>query len=158
MIERTLIILKPDAIQRGLSGRILARFEEKGLKVVAAKFTVLPRALVEKHYEPHKGKPFYPGLVDYMSKGPVLVLCFEGPFCIEASRKLMGATFGYKAEPGTIRGDFTASKGMNLVHGSDSVESATREIALFFKPEELVNYELQNAPWMCSDEDRKSAS
>jgi nucleoside-diphosphate kinase len=158
MLERTLIILKPDAVQRGLMGRILTRFEEKGQKVVGAKFTVLPRALVEKHYEPHKGKPFYPGLVDYMSKGPVLVLCIEGPFCIEASRKLMGATFGYKAEPGTIRGDFTSSKGMNLVHGSDSADAAAREIALFFRSEELAHYELQNSPYTCSDEDRKSSS
>ncbi|MSR47489.1 MAG: nucleoside-diphosphate kinase [Planctomycetes bacterium] len=157
-MERTLIILKPDAVQRGLMGRILTRFEEKGLKVVGTKLQVLPRALVEKHYEPHQAKPFYPGLVEYMTRGPVLVLCFEGPFCIEASRKLMGATFGYKAEPGTIRGDFTASKGMNLVHGSDSPESAAHEIELFFKPEELLKYELQNSPWMCSDEDRKSAS
>jgi len=158
MIERTLIILKPDAIQRGLMGRILTRFEEKGLKVVGAKFTQLPWALVERHYEPHKSKPFYPGLVAYMTKGPVLVLCFEGLFCIEASRKLMGATFGYKAEAGTIRGDFTASKGMNLVHGSDSPESAAREVALFFKPEELMNYELQNSPWTCSEEDRRATS
>jgi len=158
MIERTLIILKPDAIQRGLMGRILTRFEEKGLKVVGAKFTQLPWALVERHYEPHKAKPFYPGLVAYMTKGPVLVLCFEGPFCIEASRKLMGATFGYKAEAGTIRGDFTASKGMNLVHGSDSPESAAREVALFFKPEELMNYELQNSPWTCSEEDRRATT
>jgi nucleoside-diphosphate kinase len=158
MLERTLIILKPDAVQRGLMGRILTRFEEKGQKIVGAKFTVLQRPLVEKHYEPHKGKPFYPGLVDYMTKGPVLVLCFEGPFAIEASRKLMGATFGYKAEPGTIRGDFTSSKGMNLVHGSDSAESAAREIALFFRPEELIHYELQNSPFMCSDEDKRSAS
>jgi nucleoside-diphosphate kinase len=158
MVERTLVILKPDAVQRGLMGRILGRFEEKGLKVLAAKFTSLPRALIERHYEPHKGKPFYPGLVDYMTKGPVLVLCLEGPFCIEATRKLMGATFGYKAEPGTIRGDFTASKGMNLVHGSDSPEAAAREVALFFKPEELIHYELQNSPWLCSDEDRRAAS
>ncbi len=158
MVERTLIILKPDAIQRGLMGRILTRFEEKGLKVVGAKFTLLPRPLIERHYEPHKGKPFYPGLVDYMTKGPVLVLCLEGPFCVEASRKLMGATFGYKAEAGTIRGDFTASKGMNLVHGSDGPESAAREVALFFKPEELMNYELQNSAWTCSDEDRRATS
>ena len=158
MIERTLIILKPDAIQRGLMGRILNRFEEKGLKVVGAKFQLLPRALVEKHYEPHKAKPFYPGLVDYMCKGPVLVLCLEGPFCIEACRNLMGATFGYKAAAGTIRGDFTASKGMNLVHGSDSPEAARHEIELFFRSEELVAYELGNSAWMCSDEDRKSAS
>ena len=132
MVERTLIILKPDAIQRGLMGRILARFEEKGLKVAGAKFTLLPRPLIERHYEPHKGKPFYPGLVDYMTKGPVLVLCLEGPFCIEASRKLMGATFGYKAEPGTIRGDWSLSNRENLVHGSDSPESAEREIAIWF--------------------------
>lgn len=158
MIERTLVILKPDAIQRGLAGRIVARFEEKGLKIAGAKLQLLPRALVERHYEPHKGKPFYPGLVDYMSKGPVLVLCLEGPFCIEATRNLMGATFGYKAAAGTIRGDFTASKGMNLVHGSDSPDSARREIELFFRPEELTTYELTNSPWLCSDEDRKAAS
>jgi len=158
MVERTLIILKPDAVQRGLMGRILARFEEKGLKLVGAKFSTLPRPLVERHYEPHRGKPFYVGLVDYMSHGPVLVLCLEGPFCIEATRKLMGATFGYKAEPGTIRGDFTASKGMNLVHGSDSPESAAREIDLFFRREELVSYELQNSPSLCSDEDRRATS
>jgi nucleoside-diphosphate kinase len=158
MVERTLVILKPDAVQRGLMGRLLARFEEKGLKVVAARFQLLPRALVERHYEPHRGKPFYPGLVDYMSKGPVLIVCLEGPFCIEATRRLMGATFGYKAEPGTIRGDFTASKGMNLVHGSDSAESARREIELFFGPEELVTYELTHSPFTCSDEDRRAAS
>jgi len=158
MIERTLVILKPDAVQRALMGRIVARFEEKGLKVVGAKFRLLPRALVERHYEPHRGKPFYPGLVDYMSRGPVLLLCLEGPFCIEASRKLMGATFGYKAEPGTIRGDLAASKGLNLVHGSDSPESARREIELFFQAEELVTYELTNSPYLCSDEDRKAAS
>jgi nucleoside-diphosphate kinase len=158
MIERTLVILKPDAVQRGLVGRILARFEEKGFKIVGAKLQVLPRALVERHYEPHRGKPFYPGLVDYMSRGPVLVACLEGPFCIEATRALMGATFGYKAAAGTIRGDFTASKGMNLVHGSDGPESARREIELFFKSEELLAYELGNASFTCSDEDRRAAS
>jgi len=158
MVERTFIILKPDAIQRGLAGRILARFEEKGLKVVAARFQLLPRALVERHYEPHRGKPFYPGLVEYMTRGPVLLLALEGPYCIEAARKLMGATFGSKAEPGTIRGDFTASKGMNLVHGSDSPESARREIELFFTPEELVTYEVNHSTWTCSDEDRRAAS
>lgn len=157
MIERTLVLLKPDALQRGLAGRILARFEDKGLRIAGLKLQVLPRALVEKHYEPHRDKPFYRGLVDYMTRGPVVVLCLEGPFCIEATRKLMGATFGYKAEPGSIRGDFTASKGMNLVHGSDSPASAAREIELFFRPEELSNDELHNSPWMWSDEDRASA-
>ena len=154
MIERTLIILKPDAVQRGLMGEILGRFERKGLKVVGTKFTALDRALVEKHYESHAGKPFYAGLVGFMTGGPVLLLCLEGPSAIQLARNLMGATFGTNAEPGTIRGDFGASKGLNLVHGSDSPEAAEREIGLFFQPGELVEYELRGEPWLYNDEDR----
>lgn len=154
MIERTLIILKPDTVQRGLMGTVLARFEAKGLKVVAARFTQLPRELLERHYGDHKGKPFYEGLVSFMSMSPVLLLCLEGPSAIEVCRKLMGATFGPNAEPGTIRGDFGASKGLNLVHGSDSAESAAREIELFFRPEDLVNYQRQNEAWITNEEDR----
>ena len=156
MIERTLIILKPDAVQRGLIGRILGRFEDKGLKIVGARFTGLDRSLVEKHYEPHRGKPFYPPLVEYMTSGPVLLLCLEGPAAITVSRNLMGATFGTDAAAGTIRGDFSASRGLNLVHGSDSPESAAREIELFFRPEELVEYTRTQEQWLANDEDRRS--
>lgn len=155
MSERTLIILKPDAIQRGLMGRILTRFEEKGLKVVGARFRQLERSLVEKHYEPHRGKPFYAGLVDFMTQAPVLLLCLEGPSAVKLCRNLMGATFGTDAAPGTIRGDFGASRGLNLAHGSDSLESAAREIELFFAPEDLVSYELRNECWLYNDEDRR---
>ena len=155
MIERTLIILKPDAVQRGLMGRVLTRFEEKGLKVIATRFAKLPRETVEKHYEPHRGKPFYAGLVDFMTQSPVLLLCLEGPSAIQLCRNLMGATFGTEAAPGTIRGDFGASRGLNLVHGSDSAESAAHEIELFFRPEDLVSYELRNERWMFNDEDTR---
>ncbi len=155
MIERTLIILKPDAVQRGLMGQVLSRFESKGLKVVACRFTQLPRETVEKHYEPHQGKPFYEGLVGFMTQSPVLLLCLEGPSAIQLCRNLMGATFGTEAAPGTIRGDFGSSKGLNLVHGSDSAESAEREIGLFFRPEDLVEYQLQNECWLHNDEDRQ---
>ena len=154
MIERTLIILKPDAVQRGLMGQILARFENKGLKVVGSRFTQLPQELVEKHYEPHKGKPFYAGLVSFMTASPVLLLCLEGPSAIQLCRNLMGATFGTDAAPGTIRGDFGASRGLNLVHGSDSAESAEREIALFFKPDELVEWSRLHEDWIHNAEDR----
>ena len=155
MIERTLIILKPDAVQRGLMGQILDRFERKGLKVVGARFTRLSRELVEKHYAPHKGKGFYEGLVSFMSAAPVLLLCLEGPSAIQLCRNLMGHTFGTEAAPGTVRGDFGCSRGLNLIHGSDSPASAESEIALFFKPEELVEYELRNSRWLFTDEDRK---
>lgn len=153
MIERTLIILKPDAVQRGLMGRILARFEDKGLKVVAARFAQLPRETVETHYEPHQGKPFYDGLVRFMTAAPVLLLCLEGPSAIAVSRSLMGATFGNEARAGTIRGDFGCSRGLNLIHGSDSAESAKKEIELFFSADDLVSYEPRIQPWIFNQED-----
>ena len=139
-MERTLIILKPDAVQRGLIGEIVTRFEKKGLQVVGAKFIRIPQTLAETHYEPHKGKPFYPGLVKFMTSSPVLVLALEGKDAIAIARKLMGATFGSKAEPGTIRGDFGVSNSFNLIHGSDSPESAKRELGLFFKADELQDW------------------
>ena len=132
MIERTLVICKPDAVQRGLMGRILTRFEEKGLKVVGTRFTQLPPATVEKHYEPHKDKPFYAGLVQFMTQGPVLLLCLEGPSAIQLVRNLMGATFGTEAAPGTIRALYAESKERNAIHASDSAENAAREVAFFF--------------------------
>lgn len=147
-MERTLIILKPDAVQRGLCGEILARFERKGLQIVAMKFMRPPQQLVERHYEPHRGKPFYPGLVRFMTSSPVLVMALEGKDAIAIARKLMGATFGSKAEPGTIRGDLGVSNSFNLIHGSDSPESAQRELDLFFKPEELVSWQPACQQWV----------
>ena len=147
-MERTLIILKPDAVQRGLIGEIITRFEKKGLQLVGAKFMQIPRSLAETHYEPHKGKPFYAGLVSFMTSSPVVVLALAGKDAIAISRKMMGATFGSKAEPGTIRGDFGVSNSFNLIHGSDSPESATRELGLFFKSEELIDWQPASRAWV----------
>jgi nucleoside-diphosphate kinase len=146
-MEKTLIILKPDAVQRGLVGKIIARFEEKGLQIVGMKMLTISPDLAAKHYAPHVGKPFYDGLVKFMTSSPVIVMALEGKGAIEICRKMMGATFGFKAEPGTIRGDFGVSTSFNLIHGSDSPESAASELALWFKPDELQNYELANRPW-----------
>jgi nucleoside-diphosphate kinase len=136
-MERTLIILKPDAIQRKLTGRILTRFEEKGFQVVAMKLMQVTPALAEKHYAVHKGKPFYDRLLCYITSNPVVVMVLQAVNGIAVARKMMGATFGSKAEPGTIRGDFGLSNSFNLIHGSDSPEAAEFEIGLYFKPEEL---------------------
>ena len=148
MSERTLIIIKPDAVQRHLIGEIISRFEKKGLKVVAAKFTQISKATAKKHYAVHKDQPFFNGVVEYLSSSPVLVLVLEGEDVIKISRKMMGRTFGYEAKPGTIRGDFSCSRGYNLVHGSDSVGSAEYEMPLYFKPEDIVSYELADQHWL----------
>ena len=147
-MERTLIILKPDALQRRLTGRILQRFEDKGLAISGLKLMRISRELAEEHYAPHKDKPFYPPLIDYITSGPVLVLVLTGERCIEIARTLMGKTFGYEAAPGTIRGDFGASRSFNLVHGSDSPESAATEIALYFKDGELLEYTPAGSEWL----------
>lgn len=147
-MERTLIILKPDAVQRGLCGEIITRFEKKGLQIVGLKAMRIPKQLAETHYEPHRGKPFYDGLVRFMTSSPVIVLALAGKEAIAVSRKLMGATFGSKAEPGTIRGDFGVSNSYNLIHGSDSPESAQRELGLFFKPDELLEWTPAVQPWV----------
>ena len=147
-MERTLIILKPDAVQRGLVGQIISRFENKGIQIVGMKLMQISRKLAETHYEPHRGKPFYPGLVNFMTSSPVVVLALEGKDTIAISRKMMGATFGSKAEPGTIRGDFGVSNSFNLIHGSDSPESAQRELGLFFRPEELLEWQPANRGWI----------
>jgi nucleoside-diphosphate kinase len=147
-MERTLIILKPDAVQRGLCGRILARFEDKGLQIVGAKLMQIPKSLAQTHYQPHQEKPFYDGLVSFMTSSPVIVVALEGKEAVAVARKLMGATFGGKAEPGSIRGDFGASNAFNLIHGSDSVESAQRELGLFFKAEELLDWTRANREWV----------
>lgn len=147
-METTLIILKPDAVQRALMGRIIARFEEKGLQIVACRLTQIPRPLCETHYEAHKGKPFYTGLVRFMTSAPVLILAVRGNGAIGICRKMMGATFGSKAEPGTIRGDFGVSNSFNLIHGSDSPEAAERELRLFFKPDEVLTYPRAVEGWV----------
>ena len=147
-MERTLIILKPDAVQRGLCGEILTRFERKGLQVVGMKFMQIPRSLAETHYEPHKGKPFYEGLVKFMTSSPVVVLALKGKDAINIARKMMGKTFGSQAEPGTIRGDFGVSNSFNLIHGSDSPESSSRELSLFFKGDELLDWSPVSQAWI----------
>jgi len=139
-MERTLIILKPDAVQRGLCGQIIDRFERKGLQIVGMKMMQISLALAETHYAMHKGKPFYDGLLKFMTASPVIVIAIAGKGAIDICRKMMGATFGFKAEPGTIRGDFGVSSAFNLIHGSDSPESAARELGLFFKADELVDW------------------
>jgi len=147
-MERTLIILKPDAVQRGIAGEILTRFEKKGLQVVGLKLMKIPQQLAETHYEPHKGKPFYPGLVKFMTSSPVVVLALAGKDAITIARKMMGATFGSKAEPGTIRGDYGVSNSFNLIHGSDSPEAATPELGLFFKSDELLDWPPAIQQWV----------
>lgn len=153
-VERTLIILKPDCVQRRLIGRILQRFEDKGLTIAAMKLMRITKELAEKHYAPHVGKPFFPGLLEYITSGPVVVLVVAGPGAIAICRKLMGKTFGFEAEPGTIRGDFGASKTFNLVHGSDSPESAAAEIALYFKPEEILDYQQADIAWVTKPDEK----
>jgi nucleoside-diphosphate kinase len=147
-METTLIILKPDAVQRGLMGRIISRFEDKGLQVVGTKFMRISPDLAERHYEPHRGKPFYEGLIKFMTSSPVLVLAVRGVGAIGVSRKLMGATFGSQAEPGTIRGDFGVSNSFNLIHGSDGPETARHELGLFFEPDELLDYDRATDGWV----------
>ncbi len=147
-MQRTLIIFKPDCVQRRLVGAILHRFESKGLRLVALKLTQVDRALGEEHYGEHKGRPFFEGLIQFITGGPVVVGVLEGTEAIAVVRTMLGATNGATAAPGTVRGDFSISKQNNLVHGSDSPESAAREIALWFRPEELLDYEIAGSEWV----------
>jgi len=147
-MERTLIIIKPDGMQRHLIGLILTRFEQKGLQLVAARLMHISESLARRHYAVHEGKPFFEGVVRYLSSSPSLVMVWQGPGAIQIARKLMGPTFGCDAEPGNIRGDFGCSRGYNLIHGSDSPESAKYEIELYFKPEEIVKYDFSDAAWL----------
>ena len=153
MTERTLIIIKPDGIQRHLAGEIISRFEQKGFKLAAAKFMQIPQTLAREHYAVHEGKPFFEGVVKYLSSSPSLVMVWEAQGVIDMARKLMGATFGYEAEPGTIRGDFGCSRGYNLIHGSDSGESADTEIKLYFTDQEIVDYQLADEAWLYGKND-----
>ncbi len=147
-METTLIILKPDTLQRRLMGRILGRFEDKGLTVVGMKMAHLTRELAEEHYAPHKGKAFYEGLLGYMTSNPVVIVALQGIGAIEVVRRMLGQTFGFEAEAGTIRGDFGISRSMNLVHASDSAESAERELGLFFQSYERFEPQPTDLYWI----------
>lgn len=147
-MERTLIIVKPDGVQRGLTGEIIRRFETRGLRIVGMKFMSVSRALAEQHYAIHKGKPFYEPLVNYITSGPVVVMALEGTNAVEAARGTIGATNPAKAAAGSIRGDLGIEIGRNLVHGSDSVENGQAEIALWFKPDELVSWQRSTDSWI----------
>ena len=138
--ERTFVLLKPDALQRGLVGSIVERFERRGLKLVGLKLVRIPKQLAETYYAEHNGKPFFGGLVRYVTSGPVAAMVLEGDGAVAVVRKMMGKTNSAEAEPGTIRGDFGLQIGRNLIHGSDSVASAKREIGLFFTATELLDY------------------
>ena len=146
--ERTLVLVKPDGTQRGLAGEVLSRLERRGLKIVGAKLVQANRSLAERHYAEHVGKPFYEGLVAFITSAPVLALVMEGERAVEISRQSMGATDPAKAAPGTIRGDLGLTVGRNLVHGSDSPERAMEEIALWFDESELVSYSQTLSPWL----------
>ncbi len=148
MIERTLIIVKPEGVQRGLIGNVISRFEQRGLKLLGLKLIHIMPELAERHYGVHHGKPFYAGLVKHITSGPVVVGVVEGPRAISVVRTTMGATNAAEASPGTIRGDYALEIGFNIVHGSDGPETAVQEINLFFQPEELVEYQLATEQWV----------
>lgn len=148
-MERTFIIVKPDAVQRGLTGEIISRFEARGLRIIGMKFLKISQALAEKHYAVHAGKPFFAGLVSYITSSPVVVIALEGTNAVAAARKTIGATKPQEAEAGTIRGDFALEIGRNLVHGSDSVENGQIEVANFFSEDELLSSWSRNTdPWI----------
>ena len=154
-MERSFSMIKPDGVQRRLIGRILQRFEDKGLRLAGLKLIQVSKKQAETLYSVHQGKPFYDGLVKFITSSPVVTLVIEGNQAIAVVRKLLGATFGFNAEPGSIRGDYGSSKGFNLVHGSDSVESANREIPIFFQDAELVKYEHADLAWVLEEPERK---
>lgn len=147
-MERTFLMIKPDGVQRGLIGEIVSRFERKGLKLVAAKFMVVSRELAETHYAEHEGKPFYEPLLNFITAGPVFAMVWQGDNVIALTRAMIGKTDAVDALPGTIRSDFAVHTNLNLIHGSDSPESAAREIANFFSPEQLVEYEHTVQRWI----------
>ncbi len=151
-LERTLVLVKPDGVQRGLVGTIISKFEATGMKIVGMKLMHVSDTLAQRHYAEHEGKPFYAGLVDYITAAPVVALCLEGPDAIAITRKLMGATNPSEAPPGTIRGDFGVEISRNLVHGSANEGDASREVGFFFSDEELIDYSRSNDVWIVSDE------
>jgi len=147
-MEQTFVIIKPDAIQRKIVGEIISRFERKGLKIVALNLILISKSQAEELYSIHKTKPFYSDLIKFITSSPVIVSIIEGRNAVIVVRKLLGATFGYEAEPGTIRGDFGLSKDMNLVHASDSLASAQREIKIFFEKDKILTYKTSIDEWI----------
>ena len=147
-MERTLVLLKPDALQRGLAGAVISRLESRGLKIVAMKLLRMDSDMAARHYEPHIGKPFFEGLARFITSSPLIAMVLEGRNAVELTRATMGGTNPVNAAPGTIRGDLAIDIGRNLIHGSDSVGTAQTEIGLFFAPEEVVDYPRDQEPWI----------
>lgn len=147
MMERTFVMIKPDGVQRNLVGEIIARIEQKGYKLVAMKLMQLTEEHAKVHYQEHVEKPFFPGLVEYITSGPVVAMVWEGKNAVKGMRQLMGATNPQEAPPGTIRGDYGLDIGRNVIHGADAPESAQREMAIYFKPEEILSYEKTVEKW-----------
>lgn len=153
MTERTLVLIKPDGVQRLLAGRILARYEERGLKLVGLKLVRVERELAERHYAAHREKPFFAGLVDFITSGPLVAAAVQGPNAIAVVRAMNGATRPHEAAPGTIRGDFALETAQNLVHASDSAETAATELGLWFSDAELVTYDREVDRWVLAPEE-----
>jgi nucleoside-diphosphate kinase len=153
-MERTLVLLKPDCIQRRLMGQVIARFEDKGLSIIALKMLRVTADLSKQHYAEHVQKPFYPNLEKFITASPIVALVVEGLEAIRVVREMLGATSGLKAAPGTIRGDYSSSRQMNLVHASDGPDASAREIALYFKNDELHSYEATLTPWFRADDEK----
>ena len=153
MTERTLVLIKPDGVQRLLVGRILARFEERGLKLAGLKLVRVERAFAEQHYAVHRGKPFFEGLLDFITSGPLVALALDGPNAIAVVRSMVGATRPHEAAAGTIRGDLAVETAQNLVHASDGAETAAAELALWFGPGELLDYDREVDRWVLAPED-----
>ena len=147
-MERTLVLLKPDAVQRRLIGSLVARFELKGLQIVGMKLVHASKELAEKHYDAHRARPFFPSLIQFLTGGPTGALALHGPNAVAVVRNLMGLTDGAKSPPGTIRGEYSISVQNNLVHGSDSVDNANQELALWFKADELISYQGCDQSWV----------
>jgi len=151
-VERTLVLIKPDAVQRGLAGEVLARLEQRGLRIVGLKLMWLDEELARRHYAIHEGKPFFEGLIRFITSGPLIAAVLEGKGAVAVVRQAMGATDPLQAAPGTIRGDLALDIGRNLVHGSDSPETAQREISLFFREDEILSYRRAVDDWITEDE------
>lgn len=147
-MERTLVLLKPDSVQRNLSGELINRIEKIGFKIIGLKLMILDQTKAHEHYKEHKSKPFFNDLVSFITSGPIIAIAFQGPDCVKKIRNIMGNTNPSEASPGSIRGDFGISLSMNLIHGSDSVESAKRELKIFFEESELVDYNKNVDKWI----------
>ena len=147
-MERTLVLIKPDGVQRGLVGPILSRFEARGLKIIGMKLMQVPTELAERHYAEHEGKPFYPGLIRYITAAPIIAMVLEGTNVVSAVRTMIGVTKSFEADAGTIRGDYAIEVGRNLVHASDGVETAQREVALWFTDAELLSWSRDTDKWI----------